>query len=147
MSKPHIRYNTGPIRARQSSSLLGETVFTSLAEALDDRPGEHPLTYLSTPLPTSSSEAITIETENPTVNVVDLTTPNSFPLRHSTPDSSRTEFGNGGLTEAGCTTVSDTRKIPRKNTRRIRSEPDKFESDIQSCQLLDTREFNLFLSN
>ena len=89
MSKPHIRYNTGPIRARQSPSLLGETVFTSLAEALDDRPGEHPLTYLSTPLPTSSSEAITIETENPTVNVVDLTTPNSFPLRHSTPDSSR----------------------------------------------------------
>ena len=88
-SETQIRHNTRPIRARPPPFLLGEKLITSLVEALDDRPGEHPSTYLSTALPISSLEAITIQTENPTVNVVDLTTPNSSPLRHSNPDSSR----------------------------------------------------------
>ena len=41
LSDTHILHNTRPIWTRQSPSLLGERVFTSLVEISHDRPGEH----------------------------------------------------------------------------------------------------------
>ena len=79
-----LRHNTRPIRTRQLPALLGEKVFTRLVKTSDDRPGEHTSTYVTTPPSTTSLEAITILTESHQIVVVDLTSPLTPPLCHST---------------------------------------------------------------
>ena len=45
----YSRHNTRPIRSRQPPTMLGERVFTSLVEKIDERPGEHALSQVYTP--------------------------------------------------------------------------------------------------
>ena len=87
LSKIHIRHNTRPLRTRQPPLLLSERVFTTFAEESDEKPGEHRSTCLKTPM-ISSLEVVAVEVENQPVTFVDAT-PDSSPLRRSTPASSK----------------------------------------------------------
>ena len=70
-----VRYNTTPLRSRQSPHLLAEKVFTSLVEGeSDDRPGEFDSSPIITPR-TDPLEAVTVEEVPLTTSMVDLASP------------------------------------------------------------------------
>ena len=87
ISETHIRLNTRPLQSRQLPPLLGERIFPTLSKTqMTDQVNiyQHGLKPYDSHFGGSNSWG-----GNPSVIFVDLTNPNSSPLRHSTPDPSR----------------------------------------------------------